>query len=356
MKNLNEINMIRAFACLSVVYNHVLTNYAKFAETVFTETPVFLAIRYLFLFATPVFILISITLLSRNYPDKLPKGFLWKRVQYILVPYVLIGLFSAYITSLQSGAGFLETAWNIVGLGDWHGFFILVIFQFYLLYYALNRFLRRINPLAALAAAFAVSFAHLYALEHHELYRQFIFEGYPLWYRTFILAWLFYFVAGFYIGIYYGQICAFLANKIWLPVLAAVLSFGWIYHNASIAGYTLVSSDRYDMFFYTLSVYFLLTVLFRKLKKPRPLLEVISSFSFFIYLSHMIFILALGRIVKVFEDSFILYTGSLLLFTAGICVGVGALLYLYRWSQWITGRNRLMDRMLVKAQIEKTAE
>lgn len=348
MKHLNEINMIRAFACLSVVYNHVLTNYAKFAETDFTGTPLFLAIRYLFLFATPVFILISITLLSRSYPDKLPKGFLWKRVQYILLPYILIGLLSAYISAAQSGAAFLATAWNIVGLGDWHGFFILVIFQFYLLYYLLNRSLRKVNPFAALAAAFALSFAHLYALEHLESYRLFIFKEYPLWYRTFILAWLSYFVAGFYIGVHYEQIFAFLANKIWLPLLAAMVSFGWIYYNVSATDYTLVSSDRYDMFFYTLSMYFLVTVLFRKLKKPRPLLEIVSSFSFFIYLSHMLFILALGRIVKVFEDRFLLYTGSLLLFTIGICVGVGALLYLYRWTQWITGRNRLMDRLLAK--------
>lgn len=348
MRKLTEIDMIRAIACLSVVYNHVVTNYQKFSGAAFIETTPFMVIRYLFLFATPIFILISITLLARSYPDKLPKHFLWSRIKYIFVPYSLVGLFSSYTHSLKSETPFAEIAWNVVGLGDWHGFFILVIFQFYILYYVLNRPLRKINPWAATIAAFAVSFSHLYAIENVEAYRQLVFTQYPFWYRTHIFAWFSYFVAGFYIGVYYDQLSAF-ANKRKLALAAlAVLSFGWIFYNVKEVGYTVVSSDRYDMFFYTIAVFFLLVVVFQNMKQPWPLLEVISSFSFFIYLAHMTFILGLSRIINVFNGSFVLYTGSLLLFTVGICIGVGALLYLHKWSQWITGKNRLLDRLLPK--------
>ena len=348
MKKLTEIDMIRAIACLSVVYNHVITNYQKFSGADFLDTTPFLIIRYMFLFATPIFILISITLLARSYPDKLPKNFLWTRFKYIFVPYALIGLFSAYLHSLKSESTFLEIAWNIVGLGEWHGFFILVIFQFYVLYYFLNRPLRKINPWVAVTAAFLVSFSHLYAIENVEAYRQFIFAEYPLWYRTHIFAWFSYFVAGFYIGVYYEQLAAFATKwKFGLAAFAA-LGFAWIFYNVKEVGYTVVSSDRYDMFFYTIAVFFLLVVVFQRLKRPQPLLEIVSSFSFFIYLSHMTFILGLSRIINVFNDSFLLYTGSLLLFTVGICIGVGALLYLHRWSQWFTGKNHLMDRLMPK--------
>lgn len=346
MRKLTEIDMIRAIACLSVVYNHVITNYQKFSGAAFVETTPFLFIRYAFLFATPIFILISITLLARSYPDKLPKGFLWSRFKYIFVPYALIGLFSAYTHSLRSETPFLEIAWNVVGLGDWHGFFILVIFQFYVLYYVLNRPLRKINPWIAIIVSFLITFSHLYAIENAEAYRQFIFTEYPLWYRTHIFAWISYFTAGFYIGVYYDQLAAF-AHK-WIIGLAAFAAagFGWIFYNVQAVGYTDVSSDRYDMFFYTIAVFFLLVVVFQRSERPHPLLEIVGSFSFFIYLSHMTFILGLSRIINVFNDSFILYTASLLLFTVGICIGVGALLYLHRWSQWITGRNRLLDRLL----------
>lgn len=346
MRKLTEIDMIRAIACLSVVYNHVITNYQKFSGAVFIETMPFLVIRYLFLFATPIFILISITLLARSYPEGLPKGFLWSRFKYIFVPYALIGLFSSYIISLQSESTFRQIAWNTVGLGDWHGFFILVIFQFYVLYYVLNRPLRRINPWVAVAVSFFITFAHLYAVENTEAYRQFIFTEYPLWYRTHIFAWFSYFTAGFYIGVHYDALAEF-ANKWKVGLLAfAAFGFGWIFYNVNVVGYTVVSSDRYDMFFYTIAVFFLLVVVFQNLEGPRPLLEIVGSFSFFIYLSHMTFILGLSRIINVFNGSFLLYTGSLLLFTVGICIGVGALLYLSKWSQWITGKNRLMDRLL----------
>ena len=113
MRKLTEIDMIRAIACLSVVYNHVITNYQKFSGAAFIETTPFLILRYLFLFATPIFILISITLLARSYPDKLPKNFLWSRIKYIFVPYALIGFFSSYIISLQSES---QRKWTILSL------------------------------------------------------------------------------------------------------------------------------------------------------------------------------------------------------------------------------------------------
>ncbi|RNF38251.1 acyltransferase family protein [Planococcus salinus] len=347
MKNLSEINMIRAFACLSVVYNHVITNFDKFTANDFSETAAFTVLRYLFLFATPVFILISITLLSRNYPEKLPERFLWKRLKFIFVPYVLIGLFTAYIASVNSEeSGFREIAWKIVALGDWHGFFILVIFQFYLLFWLFNKLLRKIKPWMPLLVTFVISFGHLYAMEHVLAYQEFIYTEYPLWYRTNILAWLFYFVAGFYIGVHYERLVAFLVNKWWLLLVVAAGSFAWVYHNVVTVGYTDVASDRYDMFLYTLSVFFLLVVLFRKMTFRMPLLEIVSSFSFFIYLSHLLFMVGLGRITQVFQDSFLLYSLTLLLFVTGISVGIGILLYTNRVTRLVTGKNAWMDRLM----------
>lgn len=338
--------MVRAIACLSVVFTHVFTNFKISTEYIWSYPELDTILRYLTMFATPVFILISILLLSLNYKEKLPRNFFLKRFKYILLPYIIIGLITTFVATSKSGAPFWESAWRIIGLGNWHGFFILVIFQFYLLYFLFDKVLRKLDPWLMITLSLAVSYGHLYSFEMNPEYREFMLNDYPLSYRTNILAWLFYFTAGYYIGLYYKQITDFLSNKLFFIFLATVGSYTYIYYNITENSYTFVSSDRYDMFFYTISMFFLLLMLFRKLKKPIASLEIISSFSFFIYLSHMLFLGDLSSTVQIFGDNVLLYNLILVLFTTGFSIGIGILLYLNPLTRLMTGKNNWLDTIL----------
>ena len=67
-----------------------------------------------------------------------------KRIRYILIPYTVMGLFYALQYTYQEEdflhAFVLQSAKNIF-LGDFHGYFILIIMQFYILHAVLFEFL-----------------------------------------------------------------------------------------------------------------------------------------------------------------------------------------------------------------------
>ncbi|ANU10220.1 hypothetical protein A1A1_16915 [Planococcus antarcticus DSM 14505] len=245
MKNLNEINIIRAVMCLSIVITHSISNYLRNVEVdQIAYDQYILWIRFSLLCSTLIFILLSETLLSRNYPNGLKTGFFPKRIKYILMPYILIGLIVSYRGSDRDLSSFMEVAFQKVILGQWYGFFVIVIFQFYVLHWLIGKYLARVNPLGPILISFAISFAHVYCFVHVDSYQELILTHYPLWYKTHIFMWLFYFIVAFYIGQYYEQLITFLTDKIWVPVLMTLISFGIIMYNiyVSIMAFLTISS------------------------------------------------------------------------------------------------------------------
>jgi probable poly-beta-1,6-N-acetyl-D-glucosamine export protein len=342
-QHLNEINIIRAIACIFVVATHAISNYLKNVDVDLTSDRYIVFIRYALLCSTPIFILISETLISKNYPAKLPKGFFLKRLRYIFIPYVLIGAIVSYRGSGRDWNSFLEVFTHKVVFGHWYGFFVLVIFQFYIIHWLIGKYLARINPIGPLLLSFIVSFIHIYSYVHTPGYRELIENKFPFWYRVHIFSWLFYFIAAFYIGQYYDRIISFLNNKIWIPIVATLFSYSIILYDIKVRGYTKVSSDRYDMMLFAVCVFFLLVVLIRKFNINNKMLGMISHFSFFIYLTHMITISYFVKLSLTFGENFFSYVIIMVFLTISTSIGWAFLFYQTKLTQFFTGRIKYLD-------------
>lgn len=357
MKKLNEINMIRAIMCILVVVTHSLTRYTFNVDLTDEKHVQYIQIlRLALLCATPIFILLSETLIAKNYSGGTPKGFFVKRVKYILVPYILIGLVLSIIRSDNTIQSFLETAQRIVVYGEWHGFFILVIFQFYILHWLVGKYMAKANPFLLLGASFALSFTHSYGYFHVDAYRDYINLNYPFWFRTHILFWLFYFVAGYYIGQYYETIMNFLMNKVWLPALSVIAAFGMILYVYLETGFARAASERYDIMLYAISVFLLLMVVFRKYSFYNETLMVIGNFSFFIYLSHLIILPYFVKLTLDFGENLVVFVIVLSFLTIASSMGGAFLFYQNRLTRFFTGRINYLERTLQQKPIKEAEE
>nr|WP_285228696.1 acyltransferase family protein [Planococcus sp. ISL-110] len=357
VKNLNEINIIRAIMCLSIVVTHSISNYLKNIEVDQAAYDQYIIwIRFALLCSTPIFILLSETLLSKNYPNGFKKGFFPKRIKYILMPYILIGLIVSYRGSERDLSSFLEVAFQKVIFGQWYGFFVIVIFQFYILHWLIGKYLARINPLGPILISFAISFAHVYCFVHIGSYQEFVLTQYPLWYKTHIFMWLFYFIVAFYIGQYYEQLITFLTAKIWIPILMTTISFGIIMYNYLEMDYTRISSERYDMLLYSVSMFFLLVALIRKFNFNNQTLVMISNFSFFIYLTHMIFLPYFVKLSLTFGENFFTYVATMTFLTIASCIGVAFLLYQNSFTRPFTGKIKYLEPTSIKNSVTSNKE
>lgn len=341
---LNEINMVRALACIAVVLTHSITNFIVSLKPDINGADQYITfLRFILLAATPIFILISEALISRNYQNGVPKGFLKKRFRYILIPYILVGLLYAYMNSGGDLAQFLKRGNRIVIQGYWHGFFVLVIFQFYILHMMLGKFLNKVKPWVPILVSFALTFAHQYSFDRIDAYHTWFMETYPLSHRTFIIAWLFYFVVGYYVGRYYETLFNFLGRHWWIPSLGAVVSY-WIMMRHVLDGtFIVVTSDRYDIHLYAVSVFLFLIVLFRKSMHFSPMLAKLSHFSYFIYLIHMAVLPTFRPIVLQFNDKFIFYVIMLSFLTIAVSIGWAMLFYETKLTKLFTGKIKILE-------------
>lgn len=335
---------MRSIACILVVITHSITNYIRNTEVnIYAEDSYITWIRFALLFATPVFILLSETLISKNYPDKLPNKFFVKRIKFILIPYLLIGFLVSYRSSDKDISSFLEVVYHKVILGHWYGFFVLVIIQFYILHWLIGKYLSRINPIAPLVISFVISFMHIYGYVNHAGYKEFILTQYPFWYRTHIFVWLFYFVVAFYVGQYYERIVNYLSNKVWILMISVITTYLFIINNVLNNGYTRVASDRYDMLLYSVSVFFLLIILIRKYNFNNSSLIMLSHFSYFIYLSHMIILPYLVNLSQTFGDNFFSYIIIMTFLTISTSIGWSILFYQNKLTRLFTGRIKYLE-------------
>ncbi|WP_421617809.1 acyltransferase [Brevibacillus sp. TJ4] len=145
-----ELELVRAFGFLAVVYQHVLGVYMQ-APNIDEQTAVAYGMLFhLLKFAVPAFIFITGFVLFYNYYEKIPYlSFMQKRGKEILLPYLLWSAIYFLLAPRLDGENSL--IWNvakIVGTGSasYHLWFVVMIFQFYLFYplwQRLFRFLRR---------------------------------------------------------------------------------------------------------------------------------------------------------------------------------------------------------------------
>lgn len=194
---------MRSVACLSILLLHSL------ARAYADENHIVNLVRLLLTFGTPTFIFISEFILARSYPQELPSNFWSKRLKFIMVPYILFGTFYAFLKSFEQtgelGNNFMGAfghfLWRHLLLGDYHGYFILVIFQFYLLHYFFHNYLKRWKPSYVMATALLINLLYLGFFNFVKPYPTEI--GIYIWEKFYwipFFGWLFYFTLAYYCG------------------------------------------------------------------------------------------------------------------------------------------------------------
>jgi probable poly-beta-1,6-N-acetyl-D-glucosamine export protein len=297
---INEIYWLRCIACLSIVVIHSITSGLEFFANHSTESMQrsLRGIQIGLMYATPMFIFISEFLFARNYSDGVPKGFLKTRVKALLVPYVSMGIVFAWAFNRDGTfKSFLIQCVNNIFLGQFIGYFIIVIFQFYLLHMFLHKQLSKWSPKKVLPIAFIINSLYLALFNFYPAPEGVVFAY--MWdrgYWLFFGGWVFYFVLGFYCGKYYEEFKRLL-HRYWYTVcLAPFVCLVAVVMLRDIGLPEVVSSKRIDVMFYTTSMIFFIILVSSKIQRVPSLILFISKYSFNIYLIHHLIVWKLGLV------------------------------------------------------------
>jgi len=298
-KIINEIFLLRSVACLSIVLNHAL-------ERSFNNPSELMNAGFMLLtFGTPTFIFISEFILSRSYPNELPTKFWSKRVKYILIPYFLFGIFYAiakgFEQSFSNGeAVFITIGHNIfrhIILAEYHGYFIIIIFQFYLLHFFFSKYLKKWSPKWVIGVSLVINIVYLGFFNIVDpiptVLGQYVWSWF-YWIPFF--GWVFYFTVAYYSGLYFTVFTQGLAKySKWIltaPMIFALVSIA-LFMNGF---YPVISSKKVDMVFFTSSMILFIYLVSMKINNVPKIIVKISQYSFGIYLFHPFFMAVISII------------------------------------------------------------
>ncbi|MCG7331673.1 acyltransferase family protein [Salinicoccus roseus] len=335
-----ELNYLRVILSVFIVLTHLLTQYAISTEPDENQIQVLYWIRNIFIVATPGFIILSVLLSTMNYREKLPENYLWNRVKFILVPYLMVGLIYAFTENTFREDTFWEIFLDSVLLGNWYGYFILVIMQFFVLNWIIFRISPKIlNSKLLLFVSFIVNFAFLYSYYNHSFTGNLVDNIYPFGNETFILGWIFFYFFGAYIGANYEKVLAFIHDQIAIILLLVIISYTiFIFMNRGDY-YTVTSFDYALMPLHTVGFLFILNTSTQLTGLAPNVYALISSFSFFIFLFHPIILPGIYSTTSVFADMTIIFILTSLLLTIGMCLGVGIILKQFPIFKFLIGKQ-----------------
>ncbi|WP_173915585.1 acyltransferase family protein [Halobacillus sp. Marseille-Q1614] len=272
-----EWNYLRVLACLSIVFLHSTTHIGR--QLGLPDYDLYALARVLLCYATPTFIVLSEIILANRYPDKLPEGFFKKRFKFIILPFISFSIIDALVKKYMDPNIILsDKVVDNMLFGQFEGYFILIILQFYILHYIVVTF--NISMKTLLPVSLFIMCIHLMAFNANFQFLQ----DYTKHHKLLFTAWFGYFTAAFIIGKYYKEILSFLTKNIWLPILCVFLSIAIIYINFQ-SGETGVHSRRIDLFAFT--IFITLSILsLKRYFMDSTIINLISNYSLGIYLVH----------------------------------------------------------------------
>jgi membrane-bound acyltransferase YfiQ involved in biofilm formation len=305
-----------------------------------------------------MFVLISTMVMTHAYKENIPKGFLIKRIRYILIPYFVMA-------SLYAGDKYYRYEWTIndfareLGynfLGHWHGYFVLIIFQFYLLHLLFVKYINRFKAKHVLTVSFFVSAGYwisfyFYFIDYvtHSSYLTLFFS------RVLLFGWLFYYVVAYYCGKNYERFMEML-NRSWLYIMfGAVVTLvlvQYIYHSGILMR---VTSARFDIIPYTILLFFLFFFFVSKAKRIPRWAVSFSGYSYGIYLLHPFVQTVVNRRVPISETTELSYL--LFQFAAGVVVPIGLIYILSKlpFGAFIVGKTNARKKIVKEREKPKAA-
>lgn len=331
---INELFFLRSMACLSVVLIHAISYTYQLYELNNVQIMYLKKIQMSLMYATPSFVCISLIILSHSYKNRKPQNFWRKRWQYLLLPYFCIGLLYATAFSNQTlnATDFIIKLLKIYFLGEWVGYFVIIIIQFYGLYFFLDKQLQRFHPITMIIIGFLINFTYLYYINfvpQLPFLKTISFYKYS---HLFFLSWIFYFLVGYYIGRNLKRFTQILNRYWYLIFIGIVVNYLLILYLFDQQILTTISSKRVDILLYTCCVLFGLYYIGSKLKRIPSIILLISQSSYGIYLLHDIVLKHIGnQIYRLFSFPFPVYL--LLQFLIGVFVPMGIVYLFNKWNK-----------------------
>jgi len=296
-KKLEELDLLRAIGCIAVIIIHVTAStliryrphspHLKLAYIINTYTK----------FAVPLFIFISGIVLLHVYRDK-PLSFfkfMKSRLMSIGVPYLIWNLIY-YMVFLKRGIYppsprfFIEHLF--MGTLLYHFYFVVIIFQFYLLSNVWLYCFKRFNPTSLLLIAAIINFVSM-------KYMYFKYSD-----RLF-LNYLFFFILGCYLVTLKDKTMEALYRFRSILYILAIASGGLLTQQLYLVRVSKIRPLPFVDFlwyFYSclaiIALYFAATSIAKKYGRVVTLLKPVGDASFYIYLSHPLFLMVSILIIQ----------------------------------------------------------
>lgn len=326
---------MRTIACLSIVLIHAITTTFSKMDFVGHGTAIRI-FQLLLMFSTPLFVFISEFLLAKNYHVKTKPGFFKNKLIYLGIPYIVVNLAISYFYFEPET---LDDYFGHVSNTMFHGgavtYFIVIIFQFYILHILFAKYIIKWKPIPVIIGA--TIFATLYWA-----FREFVppsenpilglFWGREGW--MLFLGWISYFLLGFYTGIYYESLMKNIKKYTWLIIFGAILSAGILISNYLFGVSTWVESKRFDIPFYVTMVILLFFLFSSYVKYVPKFVLFISNYSFCIYLVHYFFVHDLGLLRA---DSSLRNIAFTFILTVTISVCLAYVFNLFKLGKFMVG-------------------
>ncbi|WP_150879718.1 polysaccharide intercellular adhesin biosynthesis/export protein IcaC [Staphylococcus aureus] len=339
-KKKTELIYLRAFICILIIVTHLLTQMMNdIDDTEINQLKLLYYVQNIVIFGTPSFIILSQLLTTLNY-EKITFKYLWSRFKYIFIPYLTIGLFYCYTESLKLNSPFLHQFYENVVLGYWYGYFIIVILQYFILSYFIYKISSKIfesKVILLISLIIQITFLHL--LHNNNEFSENFHAIYPLSDNTFILGWIFFFFLGGYIGKNYNNITAFLRNYLFIILVLAILSFVLFIIMFSHDYWNVTSYTEALIFYHSFMFLLLLGATLHFKEFMFYSINLVNTFSFFVYLLHPIVIDALYENTSVYIDHTFIFLAVSLLFILGLCIGVGIILREFYIFRFVIGKQ-----------------
>ncbi|MFI0703932.1 polysaccharide intercellular adhesin biosynthesis/export protein IcaC, partial [Staphylococcus aureus] len=255
-------------------------------------------------------------------------------------PYILMGLFYSYSESLLTDTSFQKQFIENVLLGQWYGYFIVVIMQFFILSYIIFKINYNLfNSKILLLLSFILQQSFLYYFTNNTAFHDTVLHYYPLSENTIIFGWIFYFFLGAYMGYNYERVLNFLERYLVIMIVLAVATY-FVFIALANGDYWNVTSFSYSLTPYNSIMFIVILGICTHFKTMLfNTIQMISAFSFFIYLLHPIILDSLFAYTNIFEDNTMVFLAISLLLILGLCIGVGMILREFYIFRFIIGKQ-----------------
>lgn len=351
---------MRAIAALGILIIHATGVFALYSE--FNSKAMYLGVfaNQFFRFGSPIFMMISGLVLFYNYrslEEFRPKEFYKKKLLYIIIPYILWSivyfLYKNHVNGSALNLGSIQVLIKDILYGSTfaHLYFIILIFQFYLILPLFIRFLTKPmveNPIKLFFVLLLLqSGVLIYGRYFRDLNATGILGWFNLYYWKSIFGWFFYFLFGGILGIHYDEVVEYIEKNIkpifFLYGITTFLFLGQIYHNIWKYGgrdyYEDFVSLRVENLIYAVITMPILIWITRRMIGKYKVVKTIGTYSLGIYFAHPLILEEIkykvfGRYPNIFGYSRL--TSMLTLVCLGIAGTLGIVLLMATLkNRWI---------------------